>query len=92
MVGSHIPRENSWGVECICGTLHTQIWKDWECAIQESDRDKRRGTETASLEWPLQVQQYLAKHFTSWAALVLTADLSGSFISISLIDEEMENT
>ena len=39
MVGSHIPRENSWDVECICRTLHIQIRKDWECVIQESDRD-----------------------------------------------------
>lgn len=70
MVGSHIPRENSWDVECICRTLHIQIRKDWECVIQESDRDKGRVTETASLEWPLSMQQYLAKHFTSWAALV----------------------
>ena len=92
MVGSHIPRENSWDVECICGTLHIQIWKDWECVIQESDRDKGRVTETASLEWPLSMQQYLAKHFTSWAALVRTADLSGLYVSISLIDEEIENT
>ena len=64
MVGLHIPRENSWDVECIRGTLHIQTWKDWECVIQESDRDEGKITEAASLEWPLSTQQYLTKHFT----------------------------